>query len=358
MRRFNVEKIHSFRTLWNSNVGCFASNIQTESPDAAAELMDSPSNKTSAVKGERAVEGGLSESSPEGGYSESSEDNSPLVKGRREGENRSSETATAEKSKFMLHPTKRFCNQKGIVETELTPEISEQNQGDELERVILLFVMALENFQKKMKMETRKKSSDILMSVSEEIHVQLQNIESQIQTDLGKLSSVSKSKRKRLESRFEEQQEQLNLIHDRFKQDIYQHLQECKITLEGLELHQIDFKGTAKKQSMAAYAVATSHQKLLMQAEEAVRTQLDDAQRRIVAVQKAKRIGRCCHMHRSMNAICVFIGRQSLSACRIGLALILGRRLPKNNEAREGARGGHTVTASSGKSRCESFHEG
>lgn len=30
-----------------------------------------------------------------------------------------------------------------------------------------------------------------------------------------------------------------------------------------------------------------SHQKLLMQAEEAVRTQLDDAQRRIVAVQKA-----------------------------------------------------------------------
>lgn len=44
--------------------------------------------------------------------------------------------------------------------------------------------MALENFQKKMKMETRKKSSDILMSVSEEIHVQLQNIESQIQTDL------------------------------------------------------------------------------------------------------------------------------------------------------------------------------
>ncbi|KAG5231598.1 cytospin-B [Salix suchowensis] len=267
MRRFNVEKIHSFRTLWNSN---------------AAELMDSPSNKTSAVKGERAVEGGLSESSPEGGYSESSEDNSPLVKGRREGENRSSETATAEKSKFMLHPTKRFCNQKGIVETELTPEISEQNQGGELDRVILLFVMALENFQKKMKMETRKKSSDILMSVSEEIHVQLQNIESQIQTDLGKLSSVSKSKRKRLESRFEEQQEQLNLIHDRFKQDIYQHLQECKITLDGLESHQIDFKGTAKKQK-------ATHQKLLMQAEEAVRTQLDDAQRRIVAVQKSAR---------------------------------------------------------------------
>ncbi|KAF9669181.1 hypothetical protein SADUNF_Sadunf14G0081200 [Salix dunnii] len=309
-RRFNVGKIHSFRTLWNSNAGCFASDIQTESPDAAAELMDSPSNKTLTVNGKRVVEGGLSESSPGGGYSESSEDGSPLVKGRREGEKCSPETATAEKSKFMLHPTKRFCNQKGIVENELTPEISEQNQGDELERVILLFVMALENFQKKMKMDTRKKSSDILMSVSEEIHLQLQNIESQIQTDLGKLSSVSKSKRKRLESRFEgfgntcssipgmhvslnkvyvdlinsyqshEQQEQLKLIHDRFKQDIYQHLQECKISLEGLELHQIDFKGTVKKQK-------ASHQKLLMQAEEAVKTQLDDAQRRIADVHKA-----------------------------------------------------------------------
>lgn len=48
----------------------------------------------------------------------------------------------------------------------------------------MLFVMALENFKKKMKSETRKKASDILMSVSEEIHLLLQNIESQIQTDL------------------------------------------------------------------------------------------------------------------------------------------------------------------------------
>nr|XP_034908588.1 meiosis-specific protein ASY3-like [Populus alba] len=146
----------------------------------------------------------------------------------------------------------------------------------------MLFATALENFKKKMKLETRKKSSDILMSVSEEIRLQLKNIESQIQTDLGKLSSVSKSKRRRLESRFEEQQEELKLIHDKFKQDIYQHIQECKTTLEGLELHQIDFNGTVKKRK-------ASHQKLLMQAEEAVKTQLDDAQRRITAVQKLAR---------------------------------------------------------------------
>jgi hypothetical protein len=49
--------------------------------DIAAELMDSPPNKTLPVKGKRDVEGGLSESSPECGYSESSEDGSPLVKG-------------------------------------------------------------------------------------------------------------------------------------------------------------------------------------------------------------------------------------------------------------------------------------
>ncbi|KAI9400047.1 hypothetical protein POPTR_002G186200v4 [Populus trichocarpa] len=297
VRNFTVGKINSFRTLWTSKADCFASNSQTESPDVAAEIMDSPPSKTSPLKGGKDVEGGLFESSSEDGYSESSEEGSPIVKGHREGDNFSPEIATADRSKFMLHPTKRLRNHNveklrkfsptspsptGIVETELTPEISEQNQGNELERAIMLFATALENFKKKMKLETRKKSSDILMSVSEEIRLQLKNIESQIQTDLGKLSSVSKSKRRRLESRFEEQQEELKLIHDKFKQDIYQHLQECKTTLEGLELHQIDFNGTVKKRK-------ASHQKLLMQAEEAVKTQLDGAQRRITAVQKLAR---------------------------------------------------------------------
>ncbi|KAG5251772.1 meiosis-specific protein [Salix suchowensis] len=277
--------------------------------DVAAELMDFPPSKTSPLKGEKDVEGCLFEPSPEEGYSESSEEGSPIVKGCREGDNFSPETATTERSKFMLHPTKRLRNHNVeklrkftptspsltgtsynivtlsapcIVETELIPEISEQNQGNELERVIMLFAIALENLKKKMKLETKKKSSDILMSVSEEIHLQLNNIESQIQKDLVKLSSVSKSKRKRLESRFEEKQEELKLIHDKFKQDIYQHLQECKITLEGLEMHQNDFKGTVKKQK-------SSHQKLLMQAEETVKTQLNDAQRRITAVHKMAR---------------------------------------------------------------------
>ncbi|KAJ6334556.1 hypothetical protein OIU78_011436 [Salix suchowensis] len=218
VRNIDVGKRNSFRALWTSKAYCFGSDSQTKSPDVAAELMDFPPSKTSPLKGEKDVEGCLFEPSPEEGYSESSEEGSPIVKGCREGDNFSPETATTERSKFMLHPTKRLRNHNveklrkftptspsltGIVETELIPEISEQNQGNELERIIMLFAIALENLKKKMKLETKKKSSDILMSVSEEIHLQLNNIESQIQKDLVKLSSVSKSKRKRLESRFE-----------------------------------------------------------------------------------------------------------------------------------------------------------
>ncbi|CAK7348551.1 unnamed protein product [Dovyalis caffra] len=135
--------------------------------------MDLPPSKTSPLKGKKDAEGCLSESSPsesspEGGYSESSEEGSPIVKVRREGENFSPETATAERLKLMLHPTKRLRNHNGgkvrnfsptsscptgtsynivtlsapcpqsIFETELNPEISELNQGDELERYSFL----------------------------------------------------------------------------------------------------------------------------------------------------------------------------------------------------------------------------
>ncbi|KAL9397163.1 hypothetical protein Peur_011416 [Populus x canadensis] len=211
--------------------------------------MDSPPRKTSPLKGEKDVEGGLFESSSEDGYSESSEEGSPIFKGHREGDNFSPETATAVRSKFMLHPTKRLRNHN---------------------------VEELRKFSPTSPSPTGTSYNIVTLSAP---------------CPRGKLSSVNKSKRRRLESRFEEQQEELKLIHDKFKQDIYQHLQECKTTLEGLELHQIDFNGTVKKRK-------ASHQKLLMQAEEAVKTQLDDAQRRITAVQKAScdfvpSVGRC-----------------------------------------------------------------
>lgn len=49
---------------------------------------------------------------------------------------------------------------------------------------------------------------------------------------------------------FTEQQEQLKLILQNFKEDIHHHLLDCNSILEGMEAHQIELKGIMKKQSM------------------------------------------------------------------------------------------------------------
>ncbi|OVA16610.1 hypothetical protein BVC80_1543g42 [Macleaya cordata] len=103
-----------------------------------------------------------------------------------------------------------------------------------------------------MKAETSKRGSEILASVAEDIKLQLQNVDSQIQRDIGKFTSLGKSKRKRLETRFQEQQERLKLIQDKFKEEINQHLQDSRSTLDDLEAYQIELKGNAEKQSMIA----------------------------------------------------------------------------------------------------------
>ncbi|KAF2324989.1 hypothetical protein GH714_022097 [Hevea brasiliensis] len=254
--------------------------IETDSenpdhPDDAVELKDSPCYKSSPLTGRKEVEDGLSESSSEDG------DSKALKKVHRDA--LSPETATAERSTFTLYPSKRLRNHEGngvpqFVSTSPSPKgtttltyyyfllyiflywvkvtgtQSLQNNAKRMNwkglLVVKLFVLALENFKNKMKSVTRKKSSEILMSVSEDIHLQLQNIESQIQTDVGKLTSISKSKRKRLETRLQEQQEKLKLIHDKFKEDIHQHLHDCKRTVEELEMHHNELKGTVKKQKV------------------------------------------------------------------------------------------------------------
>ncbi|KAK9282470.1 hypothetical protein L1049_005388 [Liquidambar formosana] len=150
----------------------------------------------------------------------------------------------------------------------------------------LCLPVALERLEGKMKSVTRKKSSEILVSAAEGINLQFQNVESQIQTDVRKLTSLSKSKRKRLETRFQEQQEQLKVIHEKFKEEVNRYLQNCRSTLEGLEANQIEFKGTIERQK-------ASHRKLLLQVEETIETQLNDAQRRITTVQKASFVLLC-----------------------------------------------------------------
>lgn len=50
-------------------------------------------------------------------------------------------------------------------------------------RAVALFAMALQNFEKKLKSAAEKKSSEIIASVSEEIHLELENVKSHIITE-------------------------------------------------------------------------------------------------------------------------------------------------------------------------------
>ena len=50
-------------------------------------------------------------------------------------------------------------------------------------------------------------------------------------------------------SSFTEQQEQLKLIHEKFKDEINQHMQDCRGSIEGLEVHQIELQRNLERQS-------------------------------------------------------------------------------------------------------------
>ncbi|KAL9318779.1 hypothetical protein ACSQ67_015296 [Phaseolus vulgaris] len=198
----------------------------------------------------------------------------------------------SERKSFALHPKKKLCKHENGKFNDRSPasasskgdsdwigEASEQNQ-DGFARAVELLALELGKLQSKLKSMTSQKSSEILKSVAEEIHLQLQNVHFQIQTDMGKLTNLSKSKRKRQETRFEDQQKQLRLIYNRFKEEVNQHLQDCRCTVEDLEADQIEIKRAIEKQRVA-------HKKLLSQVEEAMQIQLDDAQRKIRLTQEA-----------------------------------------------------------------------
>ncbi|KAE8662424.1 putative Phytochrome interacting factor 3 [Hibiscus syriacus] len=79
------------------------------------------------------------------------------------------------------------------------PEPVEKDQEDELTRAVTLFASALKTFKRKMDSTTRNKFSEILVSISEEIKSLLSSAQSEIESDVGKLISLNKTKRKRLE---------------------------------------------------------------------------------------------------------------------------------------------------------------
>ncbi|KAK9015743.1 hypothetical protein V6N11_006837 [Hibiscus sabdariffa] len=208
-----------------------------------------------------------SEPSSEERLSESFEGGSPTIK-RYDccTENLiSPDTVVSEKPNFMNSPIKRFQNHEDVRLSECSPtttsrkgarigesfwfqEPSEQDQADELTRAVTLFASALKTFKRKMDSTTRNKSSEILVSISKEIKSLLLNAQSDIESDLGKLISLNKTKRKRLEIGLQEKQEQLKHILEKFKEDIRHHLLDCNSILEGMEAHQIELKGIMKKQ--------------------------------------------------------------------------------------------------------------
>ncbi|XP_068660188.1 meiosis-specific protein ASY3 [Aristolochia californica] len=159
---------------------------------------------------------------------------------------------------------------------------SGQSQEVGLASAIHQLALVLERFQAKMKTQKRKICSEILASLSDKIQLQLQSVESQIQMNVEKFTRLSRSKKKRLESRFEEKQERLKLIHGKFKEQVNQHLQDYQSAFEELEAFHMELKGEAERHK-------SSHRKLLLQAEEAIHVQLDNAEKKMAAMNKAAR---------------------------------------------------------------------
>ncbi|GAB2235833.1 hypothetical protein Drorol1_Dr00026274 [Drosera rotundifolia] len=164
--------------------------------------------------------------------------------------------------------------------------VSQQTQEDGLSRAVTLFGLALEKVRSKMVSAMKKRCSDVLASSTEEIHQHLQLAESRIKNDIcsfrGKLTSQSKSKRKCLETKFQELQDQLKVIHEKFRGEIDRHLQDCRNFMEEHEAEEIELGGAIERQK-------ASHGKLLLQVEEAVQNNLVEVERRITMVHESGR---------------------------------------------------------------------
>jgi len=107
----------------------------------------------------------------------------------------------------------------------------EMNEEDVEISVITLFAFSLEKVRSKLKYLTNQRFVEILMSVAKKVHMQLQNVEFQIQADMGRITSLNKSKRKHVEEVLQEKQQHLSSIYERCKEEVTRHLQDCKSTL-------------------------------------------------------------------------------------------------------------------------------
>ncbi|CAN6467100.1 unnamed protein product [Victoria cruziana] len=161
-------------------------------------------------------------------------------------------------------------------------DVGSQKSEDALARVIAQFASGLERFKVKMKSRTQKKTSEILSVATDKIQIQLQSVDSRIHTELNKLISLSNSKRRRLETRLQGQQERLQAMQAKFKEEVNIHLQECKNLLREIEAEKMELRATSERQK-------ASHRKLLLQVEEEIHAQLDNAEKGIATLHQATR---------------------------------------------------------------------
>nr|QFG39510.1 asynaptic protein 3 [Arabidopsis lyrata subsp. petraea] len=290
--------IFSFGTKKNSQgTTGQASNTERRLPEFLEKKRDYSFRRESSPEPKEDLV--LSDSSSDERDSDGSGEDSPVLGHNNSPEERKTANWSNEKSKLGSSSAKRNSNLKGIGRVVLSPPSSlskgidktdsfqhcsemDEDEDEGLGRAVALFAMALQNFEKKLKSAAEKKSSEIIASVSEEIHLELENVKSHIITEAGKTSNLAKTKRKHAETRLQEQQEKMRMIHEKFKDDVSHHLEDFKSTIEELEGNHSELKGSIKKQR-------TSHQKLIAHFDGGIETKLDNATKRIDSVNKSAR---------------------------------------------------------------------
>ncbi|KAK4417982.1 Meiosis-specific protein ASY3 [Sesamum alatum] len=290
---FNMRGIRSFKSLLSSKPAECTPTLRMESSDDRYVLNDVHFMKPSFIM-EEDSENQMSKLSTGATDSDSSENDSH-TKVCRESEQLSSEFYIAEE--FLRGPDKSLGKEKDVEGTGCSPmseslkgiqdssELQmylELNHHDGLASAIKLLAVALDRFKTKVKSMSNKRSAEILLAAAEEVFLLLQKAESQIKTDVGKLANLSQSKRKRLETRLEEQQEHFLGVYKRFKEEVDRHLQDYDKINEDLEEHEIEIKRTAERQRAA-------QKKFLLHLEQAIKVQLDEAESRITTVQELAR---------------------------------------------------------------------
>ncbi|GER45871.1 hypothetical protein STAS_22854 [Striga asiatica] len=367
---FNMKGVGSFRSLMSSIQA--EPNMQLKSSDEGCKLMYSGLMKPSFIIQDD--EDGRSISSTEVTDSEGSVNDS-LMKGCQESKQLSLEIYIHDD--FQHGSDKCAGHKKDVEGTDCTPVAEslkgiqdtsklqmnvKQNHEDGLGRAVELFTVALARVKTKIKSVSNKRSSEILGAAAENILVLLQDAESHIKTDMGKVNNLTEQKRKRLETRFQalalnvslaklcysfccrtvswlyvfaekrvsaqrvqqrafngrdtaptmtwalpefikaawiillflststnrvegysvtpfEQQDQLLGIYKKFAEEVDRHLQDYGGMIEDLEEHEIELKRYVERQRAA-------HRKALLQVEQGIKIQLDDAESRIMDVQE------------------------------------------------------------------------